>query len=361
LRIPVNFLVAENDAWVEAEDVRLAAARTPQGAFHLIKDAMHEVRENPAAAEQMFSQLVQLCVTRARGREPTGEALVAPGLDQLLRQNKIERKRLRVSTRDQETETEFWSRYLNKYEFFENVDAYHYYLDLVGGLLGRFEPGELVLDAGCGNGLFGVWVARHLLAKQAEPLDPPVIYVGLDLTHDGLADALVRQGRASAVSAATETIRRSLGFAYARVDLDRLGRVQPGPAGGPVLDFAPETFDKICCSLLLSYLEQPAELLRHLHRLLRPGGILVVSSMKPFCDLSEIYRRYVARHPSEREVASARALLGAAGRIKAREEQGIYTFFSAEELLEMLAAAGFRRCQAHPSFGRQANVVRAEK
>jgi ubiquinone/menaquinone biosynthesis C-methylase UbiE/pimeloyl-ACP methyl ester carboxylesterase len=353
LRAPVVFLAASNDAWVEPEDVRRAAAAAPTAHLEIFEDAMHELRENPAVSERAFRQLVRLCVSRACGDAAGQAEPMVPDRAALLRQNKVERERLRLTSSDREPEPEFWDRYLSKYEFFENVDAYQYYISQVGGLLGAFRPGEAVLDAGCGNGLFGLWVARHLLTRAAPLPEPPVTYVGVDLTHGGLADALARHGRLMA-GGPDDRARASLSFAYTQANFDEMA--------GSKLGFASETFDKICCSLLLSYLRRPEDLLRELRRLLRPGGVLVVSSMKPFCDLSEIYRRYVARGDlSVREVDSARALLSAAGKIKAREELGIYTFYPAEELEAMLAAAGFRHLRSSPSFGGQASVVRAEK
>jgi ubiquinone/menaquinone biosynthesis C-methylase UbiE len=169
--------------------------------------------------------------------------------------------------------------------------------------------------------------------------------------------------------------RGDMGFLYSRMDLDRFGQVNLGGMDGdpleegsgvtegpePVIDFVDGTFDKICCSLLLSYLKKPAGLLRRLHCILRPGGRIVVSSMKPFCDLSLIYRRYAEGCRSEQEIESARDLLRAAGKIKVKEEQGYYTFYSAEELAEMMVAAGFVHLQTFTSFGNQAVVVRAEK
>jgi ubiquinone/menaquinone biosynthesis C-methylase UbiE len=112
---------------------------------------------------------------------------------------------------------------------------------------------------------------------------------------------------------------------------------------------------------LLSYLEKPEKLLTQLHRVLRPGGRIVVSSMKPFCDLSAIYRDFIEQKASRGEVESARELLRAAGAIKVKEEQGYYVFFSAEQLTEMVEAAGFRRVQCFASLGNQANVVAAIK
>ena len=355
IRVPVAMLAAQNDAWVDMADVERVIKWAPFGQLHAIQDAMHEVRENPQAAERTFRQLVRQCVSWAHGREFAEGELAVPDKKSYVAQNKIERERLRRADTNRQNEFDFWSRYLSKYEFMAEVDVYNYYIKLVGELLGVFRPGELVFDAGCGNGLFGVWAIRHLLEQTQPAPDPPVAYVGADLTHDGLLNALQKHARAAG-GAPGPAGAPAMGLAYAQMDLDAFGR--PGGAEDePAVDFADNTFDKICCSLLLSYLKQPDRLVEQLHRVLRPGGRLVVSSMKPFCDLSEIYRRYAARAPTEKEIDSARGLLAAAGKIKVREEQGIYTFFPAEELAAMMAAAGFTRIEAHTSFGNQANVV----
>ncbi len=358
--VPVAFLSAQKDAWVDLEDVKQVATHARHGEFRQIRDAMHEVRENPEAAERAFREMVALCVSWARGQPVPPEQIIVPDKRAYLKQNKIERDRYRKASPDPMSEMDFWSKYLGKYEYFESVDVYQYYITLVGELLGRLQPGEVVLDAGCGNGLFGVWALRQVIDQQAARLDPPPVYVGIDLTHRGLLDALKKH----------EQIRRDhafrgpggvsgMDFAYVQMDLDQFGGVRAPEEG--LVDFAPGTFDKICCSLLISYLSRPHELLRELHRVLKPGGRIVVTSMKPFADLSDLYRRYVEKHTDEHEVESARDLLRAAGKIKVKEEQGYYTFFSTEELTEVMLSLGFRNPSSQMSFGNQASVVVAEK
>ncbi len=360
IAVPVSFISAAKDAWVDPEDVRVAVSRAPKCDFRVVHDAMHEVRENPEAAERTFRELVAQCVSWARGRlcEPT--QIVIPDKRVYLKQNKVERDRYRKANPDVMSETDFWSKYLGKYEYFETVDVYQYYLNMVGDLLGPIRAGEVVLDAGCGNGLFGVWALRRVLEQHKEPLDPPALYVGIDLTHKGLLDALAKHQQVRG-----DLLQQSSGrgprvdFAYVQMDLDNFGGIRAAEEG--LVDFAPGTFDKICCSLLISYLRRPHELMRELHRVLKPGGRLVMTSMKPFADLSDLYRRYVEKHTADVEVESARDLLRAAGKIKVKEEQGYYTFFSGEELSEALQAVGFKNTQATMGFGNQATVVAAEK
>lgn len=359
IQAPVSFLAAQKDAWVDVADVERAVARAPRCDFRVIRDAMHEVRENPEAAERTFRELVAQAAGWARGTALSAEAIVVPDKRVYLRQNKVERDRYRKTGADLMSETDFWSKYLGKYEYFESVDVYQYYVGMIGDLLGPVRAGETVLDAGCGNGLFGVWLLRRLVEAQA-PLDPPPVYVGIDLTHKGLLDAL---GKHRTIRG--DWARREPGagpradFGYVQMDLDQFGGIRAAEEG--LVDFAPGTFDKICCSLLISYLQRPHDLLRELHRVLKPGGRVVVTSLKPFADLSDLYRRYVEGHTQAHEVESARDLLRAAGKIKVKEEQGFYTFFSGEELTEAMTAIGFRSATATLGFGNQATIVVAEK
>jgi hypothetical protein len=64
---------------------------------------------------------------------------------------------------------------------------------------------------------------------------------------------------------------------------------------------------------------------------------------------------------SQSELELGRNLLRAAGAIKTKEDQGIYTFYSGEELAAAVQAAGFRDVTWENSFGNQAVVVAARK
>ena len=360
MRAEATFFPAEKDVWVPLGEVRAAAAGLATVKIHPIAGAMHEIRENPAAAESAMHNLVRTCVEQATGRPGPPGAPVAPDKRLVLRQNKVERDRLRESRPLGGTETEFWGQYLAKYRMLDNVSDYRGYLDIIGGLLGPVGEGEIVLDAGCGNGFFGVWLLRDLLAREPARWSQPPVYLGLDLTLDGLRDAweqqaelaqrLARRSRAAAGAAPT--------LAYARVNLDEWAGAPPG---GELVTFADGCFDKICCSLVLSYLRRPGELLGELHRVLRPGGRLVLSSMKPFCDMSAIYRDFMAQRVTGEERESGRDLLRAAGAIKRKEEQGHYSFYFEEELRSDAVQAGFHPGRWQNCFGNQAVALAAVK
>lgn len=357
-RATLSFFAAEKDTWVSLADVDEVLRGRPNARLTPIPGAMHELRENPAVADQAFRDVVAACVAHAAGVAPEKVPIVAPDKRDLMRQNRTERERLRAAVSDPQDERDFWARYLDKYRLMASVDDYQSYITLVGRLLGDIRPADIVLDAGCGNGLFGMWVLRTLLERSQVSGLPPA-YVALDLTVEGLRDAFETQSRFIFEHARTARPTDVIATLYGQTDLDTWG--MPRSEAPDLLVFADNTFDKVCCSLVLSYLVRPEVALAELHRVLKPGGRIVVSSMKPFCDLSELYRDFMDQQITSDELESGRDLLRAAGKIRLKEEQGFYTFFSGEDLTGMLAAAGFKHCATHVGFAGQAAIVVAEK
>ncbi len=356
----ISFFAGERDTWVLLADVDTALRGLPRAQLTPIPGAMHELRENPEVAEKAFSAIVTACVAHVQNVGVDNVLLRKPDKRQLLQQNRLEREHLRQLNRETDSERDFWAKYLAKYRLMHSVDDYQNYLGLVGHLLGPIKSNEILLDAGCGNGLFGLWVIRSLLEQAAAPEAPP-IYVGLDLTVEGLRDALDLQNGYSLghTRTAGERAQQFVSLLYGQTDLDTWG--MPSSEVPGLVVFTDNCFDKACCSLVLSYLNRPQEVLTEIHRVLRPGGRIVVSSMKPFCDLSEIYRDFMGQQLTAEALESGRDLLRAAGKIRLKEEQGYYTFFSGEELTDLLSGAGFKKCESHMSFGGQAVVVAAEK
>jgi ubiquinone/menaquinone biosynthesis C-methylase UbiE len=107
--------------------------------------------------------------------------------------------------------------------------------------------------------------------------------------------------------------------------------------------------------------QEPKLALRELWRVIRPGGKMVVTSLKPSADLSEVYRNFISVAESSREFEEGRKLLSNAGMIKIREIRGLYHFYTERELKEVVREAGFIRAKTCRSFGDQANVVVCSK
>ncbi|MFI1534933.1 class I SAM-dependent methyltransferase [Streptomyces anandii] len=103
------------------------------------------------------------------------------------------------------------------------------------------REGDRVLDAGCGTG-------RALTPLRAA-VGPSGLVVGADLTP-AMLEAAVRAGR------------------------DRDGRLLLADVGA--LPLRSEAFDAVFAAGLIAHLPDPAENLRELRRVVRPGGILAL-------------------------------------------------------------------------------------
>jgi ubiquinone/menaquinone biosynthesis C-methylase UbiE/pimeloyl-ACP methyl ester carboxylesterase len=130
------------------------------------------------------------------------------------------------------------------------------------------------------------------------------------------------------------------------------------------LDFQTGQFDKMLCSIVLSYLFNPLESLLEFERILKPGGRLVISTFRPDVDMSRIYTRliqkiegdpfYRAPNGMTREdfLNAVRAFANSAAFLLQLEEEGCFKFFSREEFRDLLEEAGFKNILLSDSFGK---------
>lgn len=139
--------------------------------------------------------------------------------------------------------------------------------------------------------------------------------------------------------------------------------------GDSGLPFEDARFDRVAMSLVLSYLQNPEDLLFEIRRVLRPGGELVISSMVRDADTSALFNACVvaiqAASPEQlggeaaREplLSAARHMLDAASALFRLEEEGHYRFYDPEEFEDMLTLAGFEVLEAWGGFGSPAQAI----
>jgi ubiquinone/menaquinone biosynthesis C-methylase UbiE len=148
----------------------------------------------------------------------------------------------------------------------------------------------------------------------------------------------------------------------AKPDLRRL--LMPGSLEGTFhLPVKAGWYNKILMSLVLSYIFNPAETLREARRIIMPGGLLVLSSMRPDADASGPFTRLLEKieampedelpveRPKSLLMESLRSFLNDAQELVDLEEAGTFDFFDPEKLEELLEETGWEILKIVPSYG----------
>jgi ubiquinone/menaquinone biosynthesis C-methylase UbiE len=139
-----------------------------------------------------------------------------------------------------------WEYFGEARDFWWNLD----FLELMAVRL-QFDRVHTVLDAGCGIGHWGQLLARVL--------PPHTQVIGIDREERSLARARERAAR-----------------------FNLAGRFQYQPGDTTALPFEGGRFDMVTCQTLLIHLERPAEGLREMLRVLKPGGLLLAAEPSNF-------------------------------------------------------------------------------
>jgi ubiquinone/menaquinone biosynthesis C-methylase UbiE/CheY-like chemotaxis protein len=156
--------------------------------------------------------------------------------------------------------------------------------------------------------------------------------------------------------------RYARGLSESKPDLRRL--IIPGTLEGTLhLPIRGGWYNKVLMSLVLSYLFNPAETLREVHRVIMPGGLLVLSSMRPDMDASGPFTRLLEKIetmpaedlPPERPkvllIESLRSFLNDAQELADLEEAGTFDFFDPEKLEALLEETGWEIIRVIQTYG----------
>jgi len=356
---PALFIVGEEDLLTKRaviEDL-FNIVSASQKEIHVLPNTRHVFYENPES-----QRAVAETVTRGALRYLTGRELNGVEIDlcerEVAERSKWERDRFRaLRSINKREEIAFWAEYLKDFKRIVNLPDYWNLQEMIHDLLGEILPGERILDAGCGTGNFGSFlIVKYLYRVMQSAVHkkklPLFHYVGVDFVHDSLKEAYrTRETLQKEFSDRVGLIiKKSLvSCNFLRLDLAAPLCLQDG------------SFDKICCNLVLSYVPDDASTLNELWRVLKPGGRMVVTSLKPHADLTEVYRAFLKMADTDKEIEDARCLLANAGMIKAREVEGLYSFYSDKELESMLLQLGARRVHVASAFSNQVYVGLAEK
>jgi len=351
LAIPTVYLFAEKDVWIDIHDVEeVMRGKKSKSQLYIIPKVLHQINENPEAALYAFRQTVQSCKKYLHKKSIDFNAIVKPDIREVAAQKRLEKNRLKTHELTKEEERNFWQKYLTKYVLIKKSKDFRDYLDFIAELLGEYNKDELILDAGCGPGYFGAW----LYSKYKNNLPT---YIGIDFLQAVLKKASTKYFHHISKDKML-FLENKPKLYYVCGDLEIcLNSSYSSLNSKYYLCFKDKTFDKICCSLLISYIREPLSLLKEFFRTIKSNGKIVVTTLKPYTDLSQIYRDFAGQTKSKKEIEEARKLLSYAGRIKQKESEGYYQFYSEKDLNELLEKAGFRDIKCYRTLGNQVNVA----
>lgn len=88
---------------------------------------------------------------------------------------------------------------------------------------------------------------------------------------------------------------------------------------------------------------------------------MVVSTLKPYCDLSLIYKKFTEATSDRKDLDEAIALLSNTGKIRRKESEGHYRFYDEKELKDLVSKGGLATVKVLRSCGNQVNVACCEK
>ncbi len=132
--------------------------------------------------------------------------------------------------------------------------------------------------------------------------------------------------------------------------------------------FSSESIDKILCSIVLSYIFNPQEVICEMFRMLKPGGTVVLSSFRPDADMTLSYSRMIKKiekmesspvpgYSRDELLQAVRDYANSAAALLRFGEDGAFRFFTEEELRQMVVSAGFCDINFVKSFGDPPQVI----
>jgi ubiquinone/menaquinone biosynthesis C-methylase UbiE len=349
VNVPLTWIHGGNDAWLDLERVQaiMGCGDTAERCLLEVPTG-HQLKSSKEALE-VFQLIAVETAKMALGSSIPPQL---PDLVALEERRRAERARIPRRALDPRA---FWRNYLLGregglgIELMNATSAYSELMDAQIELLG-LRDGDHVADLGCGTGALPIQLSR------ADSLR------GLVVEEIDFVPEALKRVRTRLESLGTPPVQTR----YRVCDFDRQRDLLKLPS---------DSYDAVLASLVIGYVADAEKLLAAAYRMLRKGGRLVLSNLRPDADTSKLYLEGIdelragrAREhfgaAAERGLdESARRFLNDAARILDLEEDGTFRFWDEIELRRLVERAGFTEVSTRESFGTppQAFIVFAKK
>jgi ubiquinone/menaquinone biosynthesis C-methylase UbiE len=335
--VPVTWIQGRHDAWMDNSKVRDALSVGDASRRKLVEVPTGHMLRTSRDALGVF----ELVAREVGAMGGAGSLIpVSPRLLDLERQRRAESQRLR---RVDVHLKGFWEDYLLGKDRTVGIELMTFTRSYADFMRLQIESmclleGQCVVDLGSGTGALPMHLSRFGHGRV------PGLVIEVDFVRGGLHRARSRVG--SSVTCA---------FIEADVDVSST-RITSLP-------LREDTADAVLASLVLSYMSEPRLVLAEIRRILKPGGRLVISSLRRDADMSKLFMEgsQELRERWNSELAAwsvgveferaTRGYMNEASRLLDLEEMGQFSFWDARELWDLLVEEGFKDVKVRSSFG----------
>jgi ubiquinone/menaquinone biosynthesis C-methylase UbiE len=356
---PITWIYGKYDYWTNQKRVEdIMSIKSPSKRVVYEVPTGHIVKTSDEAMN-VFGLIVKIMW------QHLFEETVAPILPDLSIANKVNTAEWARVKRDAIDYKTYWKYYLLDkeegkigYDVLTFADDYNEFFGKQVDLL-RLRKGELIADIGGGTGSFIKYYFDQVVRSgESNEVERSSKVIVLDLVWEALCKAKMKYRKFN-----QDLASPSVGMTFITADSD----------DEQTIPFKDNSFSRILASLLISYLRSPQKSIREFYRVLKPAGIIVISSLKPDADMSKPVTHLIEKikksddlieGTSKKEfLASAQSFMNLAASLFDLEEEKVFKFYTAGELVALLEQANFKEINIYESFGDppQAIIAVAQK
>lgn len=352
---PVTWIYGRYDYWINKKRIQDIMSVNSKGLRQICEVPSGHIVKTSSEAINIFKMISQ-CIWKQLYM--TEIDACTPSLSQQTAFENVEWARIKRQELDYKT---FWRSYLlgkDQEDFgFDIITLADEYQELMEKQLELLDIKEIdiLIDMGGGTGNFlQTYLEKSIKAKKQNSWQHSPGLIMVDFVHEALLKARDKHDE----MCLSRSIMTS-GFGYIEANLDLLN-------DSLKLPFKDNSVTKILASLFISYIKNPELTLKEFFRILKPGGMIVVSSLKPDTDMSKPVHTLIEKIRSVRELpyfqhknreellTALQGYINSAAYLTDLEEEKLFKFYNTQQLTQLLVNSGFTNTKIYETFGNPA-------